>query len=614
MSGAYLCPIWKLSPGFFFVYWKEVPCSNAIRVEAFTIISDMYLAVANSRDASNNTETYTVVYKFDLNLDNFVAFQSLQVNRIVDIRHFTFKITDEVANFLVITSAGLIESNEVAEIRREGYSVIIIYKYVDEIFLPMQNILIEKPTQVLPHIWDNKEMVLLIASEIAPVQFYQYIGWKFTDSEIQEIPMAFETGVSSLRNYVNAKGDSIILLANSEHFGLTPNLFKIHFKVDEDPDLYQGILEWCEKSVTDLQGFDYERVLAELEAIQVQQEKILGDLVLNGPVTFVGQNVTLKKIVGDHVQDDSLEFSKEEHEKLIQIKKVVEEMEHKLMEIAEKIGKSMTKKDRDESLRSAEEREVTFDELQVKEIEAKSVNGVPVDLWAHSDQNLLVESLRAEQITVHGEVTMEQYKGIFEGALRSSGDQVIEYPLIGGRVQVDHLEIHESINENDIQAIVTALQQISTDQEEVSVDEVQVRHLHGLVNGNDFRELDRMILKSTGDQTIEGSFNLDNLVVGNSVEILGRVSGYNLANMITIAGDEEKELIFDKGVNFEKQPLFHDLHVKSRISSVNVRKNGGFDVLLKKSPHVQLMKGEVLFDEVKLMEPITLHVSKSSLV
>lgn len=613
ISGAFLCPIFKFSAGFLFEIWKEIPCSNAIRVEAFSIISDMYVAVANSRDAANNTETNTVVYKFDLNLDKFVAYQNILVNRIVDLRYFTFKISEQVTSFLVITSASLVDSNEVAEVRREGLSVIVIYAYVEELFLPLQNILIERPTQVLPHIWDNKEMVLLIASEVAPVRFYHYIGWKFEDTALAEAPSAFETGVSSMRNYVDAKGDSLVLLANSEHFGSTPNLFKFHFKVNSDPDLYQGILGWCDQSVSELQDFDYARVLDELTAIHEQQRGMLKELVLQRPLVLDGVNVTVERVVADRVEgDEVLERAAVENEKLRQIRELVEEMERKLVVMGEQMGGALTREQRDEVLRSAQAREVELDVLEVDEVVTQHVNGKPIDLWAHSDEDLLVGDLSAPALTVHGgALHMKAYEGVLASALRVKGDQEISFPLSGEGISVDHLSVSQSINDNDIQAITTVMRQMAEGRDEITVDEVEVGSLDGRVNGRDWREVDRVTLKSNGDQTIDGRFEVDELVAGSSAEILGTVGGHSLNRMIVIGGGggDEKELVIERSVNFENSALFHDLHVTGRMGSVKVRGKGGFDVLMKRWPHTQIMRGETQFDEVKLLEPITLHVS-----
>lgn len=613
ISGAFLCPIFKFSAGFLFEIWKEIPCSNAIRVEAFSIISDMYVAVANSRDAANNTETNTVVYKFDLNLDKFVAYQNILVNRIVDLRYFTFKISEQVTSFLVITSASLVDSNEVAEVRREGLSVIVIYAYVEELFLPLQNILIERPTQVLPHIWDNKEMVLLIASEVAPVRFYHYIGWKFEDTALAEAPSAFETGVSSMRNYVDAKGDSLVLLANSEHFGSTPNLFKFHFKVNSDPDLYQGILGWCDQSVSELQDFDYARVLDELTAIHEQQRGMLKELVLQRPLVLDGVNVTVERVVADRVEgDEVLERAAVENEKLRQIRELVEEMERKLVVMGEQMGGALTREQRDEVLRSAQAREVELDVLEVDEVVTQHVNGKPIDLWAHSDEDLLVGDLSAPALTVHGgALHMKAYEGVLASALRVNGDQEISFPLSGEGFSVDHLSVSQSINDNDIQAITTVMRQMAEGRDEITVDEVEVGSLDGRVNGRDWREVDRVTLKSNGDQTIDGRFEVDELVAGSSAEILGTVGGHSLNRMIVIGGGggDEKELVIERSVNFENSALFHDLHVTGRMGSVKVRGKGGFDVLMKRWPHTQIMRGETQFDEVKLLEPITLHVS-----
>lgn len=608
LSSSYICPILKYSAGSTFEIWSEISCSNAIRVEAFIILSDMYLAVANSRDRSNNTETYTIVYKYDLNQKIFVKFQEILVNRIVDIRHFTFKINGEVCNFLAITSATLIDSNEVAEIEAGGYSVIIIYKYEVEIFLPMQNIFVKGPTQVLPHIWENREMVLLVATEPGPVVFYHYIGWRFEDTRLAEMPSAFDTGVvSNLRNYVNAKGDSLIVLSNTEQFGTNPNLFKVHFKLDEDPDLYQGILKWCEDTVQELGNFDYDKVLADLEAIQAEQQKILKELVLNTSLVLNGENMTIDKIIADHIQNPTFHLKETEHHELEKVQEIMSIMEQKLIKINETIARSMTKADQEEKQRNAETRHISLDELEVNEIETELMNGITLDMWAHSDQNLFVETLEVEELTVQNLVQINQYDGVLEKALKISGDQILDFPVIGQDVNVNHLEVGESLNGNDIHAIDATLRQVSTDRHEISVDHVHVKNVQGLVNGKDFRELDATVLKSTGDQTINGWSNIDNIIVGNNAEIIGKVSGKSLSNLVTI-NEQEHALHFDKGVGFE-QAEFDDLHVRGRIGNIRVKRNGGFDLLLKRSNKTQFMRGETMFDSVRLLEPITLHVS-----
>lgn len=610
MSATYSCPIYKLSAGQFFDFWADLPCSNAVRVEAFVYLSDMYVAVANSKDPANKTETNSVIYKYDLNERKLVSFQTILVNRIVDIRYFTFKISGEVTQFLVITSASLIDSNEVAEVPRDGYSVVMIYKYAWEMFVPMQNIFVERPTHVLPHIWENKEMVLLIARENAPVEFYHYIGWKFYDTELHEISAAFELGVSSLRNYVNLKGDSLILVSNREQIGTSPNIFKAHFKLDEDPDLYQGIVMWCEDSIRELEGFDYEAILAQVDVIRGEQQRMKGDWVLNYNLILQGENVTVQKVLATTVHEHSFQAKEVEHGILQNIQEVAATMQEKLGTIGERIGRSMTIAEREEAQRIAADREIIVDELEVDEIETELINGVPVGLWAHTDQDLVVDTLKADQITVHGEVTFEKYDQILRSALKISGDQELDFSVTGEEVNVDHLEVRDTINGNDIQAITQALRQVSSDKDAISVDHVHVEDLHGLVNGIDWRELNGRVLKSNGDQTIDGWDHVENLVVGNNAEMLQLINGMSASTMVRIGDSQERDWQFNQGVNFA-DAHFHDLHVQERIGTIKVKKNGGFDILLKRSSQEQYLRNETLFEVVRLLEPITLRVSGS---
>lgn len=610
MSATYSCPIYRLSAGQVFDFWTDLPCSNAVRVEPFVYLSDMYVAVANSKDTANKTETYSVIYKYDLNEKKLVSFQTLLVNRIVDIRYFTFKISGEVTQFLVITSASLINSNDVADVPRDGYSVVMIYKYAWDMFVPMQNIFVERPTHVLPHIWENKEMVLLIARENAPVEFYHYIGWKFYDADLHDISAAFDLGVSSLRNYVNMKGDSLILVSNREQIGASPNIFRAHFKVDEDPDLYQGILDWCEDSIRELEGFDYDAILAQVDVIHGEQERVKDDWVLNYNLILQGENVTVDKVLATTVQEHSFQAKQVEHGILNNIQEVAATMEEKLQAIGERIGRSMTVAEREEAQRIAANREITIDELEVNEIETELINGVPVGLWAHTDQDLVVDTLKADQITVRGDVNFEKYEQILSSALKISGDQELDFLVMGENVNIDHLEVRDTINGNDIQAITHALQQVSSDRDAISVDHVHVEDLHGLVNGMDWRELNERVLKNNGDQTIDGWDHVENLVVGNNAEMLQLINGLSASTMVTIS-DQEREWRFDHGVNFV-DAHFHDLHVRDRIGTIKVKKNGGFDILLKRSSQEQYLRNETLFDVVRLLEPITLRVSKMS--
>lgn len=214
---------------------------------------------------------------------------------------------------------------------------------------------------------------------------------------------------------------------------------------------------------------------------------MLDDLVLSEPLTFEGKNVTLKSIIADYVEDKSFKKLHHDFTEMAKAQLLLEDIDVQMKAFQLVFDGAMTKDDRDGRERSARSKELAFDELQVQHIETRLVNGKPaVDLWAHSDEGLFVENLKADQITVHEAVNIEPYNKILQEALTKVGDQAIDYPIESEELSVDHLQVQKKINDNDIQAISAALEQMTRQSEEIVVDHVRVNNIQGLVNGKDF--------------------------------------------------------------------------------------------------------------------------------
>lgn len=139
------CPIYKWN-GLHFDLLDELPCTNAMRIEPFAIGSAIYIAVANHKDAHNETDIFSPVYQFNLETNKFVLFQRIQTHAAVDVKYFYIQHNHETQHFLVFANSYERQLNG-----KENYETqSVVYKFINEYFMPWQTISLYNVTQFLP--------------------------------------------------------------------------------------------------------------------------------------------------------------------------------------------------------------------------------------------------------------------------------------------------------------------------------------------------------------------------------------------------------------------------------------------------------------------------------
>lgn len=167
-----ICPIFQWTDSTFSLL-DRLPCANAWRIEPFLIGSDIYIAIANNKNAfskyfipsrandhvvlivsfflPDDMDTYSFLYKFDIHRQKFKLAQKIKTFGATDLKFFHLINNLKNENFLIIANQyeDQIESNarEMDSIKSNA----VIYKFNDEHFIPMQSIQFETPIkQFLP--------------------------------------------------------------------------------------------------------------------------------------------------------------------------------------------------------------------------------------------------------------------------------------------------------------------------------------------------------------------------------------------------------------------------------------------------------------------------------
>lgn len=139
-----LCPIYKWS-GFNFDVIDELPCQNAVSLEPFTVLSNLFIAVANYDDNLGGTKTYSSIYKYNENLGKFVYYQPIRTQAVLDIKYFNFEKNNLKEHFLFVANS--FEKDENGLKNYDTFSV--VYKYVNGNFTPFQSIKFNKISKVM---------------------------------------------------------------------------------------------------------------------------------------------------------------------------------------------------------------------------------------------------------------------------------------------------------------------------------------------------------------------------------------------------------------------------------------------------------------------------------
>lgn len=164
-----------------------------------------------------NHETYCKLYEFNANENKFILKQNIKSYGAIDIKHFHINDGSVNEHYLIVANTKFEGSKSMA----------VIFHFDHGKFVPVQVLDFETAiTQFLPVVvskqgsclfqkfflfmqfliffleqTENKEFVLLIASQHAPIQSYQFDSWKFVKTSVSFTGGAFGRGVSRMRTH-----------------------------------------------------------------------------------------------------------------------------------------------------------------------------------------------------------------------------------------------------------------------------------------------------------------------------------------------------------------------------------------------------------------------------
>lgn len=188
------------------------------------------------------------------------------------------------------------------------------------------------------------------------------------------------------------------------------------------------------------------------------------------------------------------------------------------------------------------------------------------------------------------------------------GTLVVHDKLKAARINgIDSLQpVYESINASQVLVSEEFKEAPGIDpmMEQLSVQELQ---LEGKLNGHNWTQLLKQTLKRRDQevQFIKAPVDISNLkaeaVVVNSKEINDR----SLSQLISIDGGD---YIVQQEVQFAQPVEVNQLLINERLNHIHVDRQR-FDVLLHQANHTQVIVGAKRFENVRVLEPVSIAVS-----
>lgn len=138
------------------------------------------------------------------------------------------------------------------------------------------------------------------------------------------------------------------------------------------------------------------------------------------------------------------------------------------------------------------------------------------------------------------------------------------------------------------------------------IDVMNVDHLMitGTLNNISWSDLQLNTLKKTGQQFLKAPVKIQNLKSDSMFVISGIVNGQSLSKLVRT---DIGSFVVNQDVQFSQPIYAKNLTINDRLNNIHVLQNK-LDVLLVNSDRVQQMTGKKTFENVRLLEPVTISV------
>ncbi|XP_018568702.1 uncharacterized protein LOC108908983 [Anoplophora glabripennis] len=592
-------PIYKWQ-GRHFDLIQFIGTAGVRKVSHFSVEGVHFLAVANSK--SDDAETYSEIFKYDVEREMFLPFQRIRTYGCRDIKAFKIPLEEEEEeHFLVVANTG-----------EEGYDEVkynapsIIYKYVEDYFIPFQSLQIRDVTG-LESVTVKGGEVVLFAATTNGIKCFHYNGWHFVESQIESKDEATLSPIKAMHFY-EYRDKSLAVIVNEQNKGSSVNVFEIGFSSrNELKTVYKEMLMWCLDKKKSIEGMDETDIL---------EASPRGDI----PVAS---------------QNKSENFENQKVEGLVEFyMKELDDIEAKLSELFKMKDKEEEVIDRDIRVNQL----ILNKDAFVTSIQTDSINDFERDLFENVldiDKGFETDSMEFTILSLEDTISPQTINGFpTDSALHKSGLANVDNLLVDGVVEfLSGFNVEKNINNMTISKSNTLLSKGDQNFQDFSVTNVEINQLVSeflnlantsaqntkninklkelnvknltiidLVNDVDLATLEKYALKVSGTQNITKKYSF-NKIEADNLDANTLSNRKLLDDFVAITPGKRR---VNKDVKFAEELVVNNLKASKYLDNIPV-KNGKLDILQRNSTERQYISGVKSFENLELLNPIQIR-------
>ncbi|XP_044255131.1 uncharacterized protein LOC123005441 [Tribolium madens] len=584
---------------------QNIASKGTRKITPFKVDHVNFLAIANFRDNQGNTRVYSEIHKYDYHLEKYVLYQSILTKACSDIKVFTLSQDDHKKDTFLIV-ANFYDKDSDGNINYATDS--IIYKYVDNYFIPFQTFRLNGIQQWLPIQGEDDEFALIATSAFDGLKYFQYDGWSFSETVQKTVDLVRSAGIKSIR-FAKFNNSYALVVSSKNNKGKTANIFRLEFThLNVVNEIYADMSTWCDSGLAKIEemvnGDVFDEVLGEAERADIDEEKENTEIQnLNSQIDSLNSLLDQLNVFHkpEQISAEVIIFNNSTFIQNLVTDKINNFETNKLLEntLNIELGFDLG--------------EVSFVSLITDEsLKAHAINARDPQTLLHTSDNLNLTNLKVQGnlsapkgIKVEGKLNNMSINN--KSLLLKSGDQNFSQPLVLQEAEINKITA-KSLNGQDLANLRTPTQEpIISHLETLKVKNLTIG---GYINNVDVPTLDKYALKKSGNQQITSEFIFDE-IQGKNLEVFGEISGKKVSDLISANSGNyslNSEIIF-------KNDLFvDDLEVSKSLDGIEVF-DGKLDILLKDSREEQEITGAKIFDDVIIYHAINFqgHVKSKNL-
>lgn len=551
---------------------------------------------------SGSTETFSAIYKYNVDIEQFVSFQNISSYGAVDIKHFVFEHNNIRQNFIAIANS--VELSYDGSKSSEAFS--IIYKFVDTQFVPFQRLDFYAIRQFLPVTGSNNEFCLLVACENHAIEVYQYDGWKFKKSTSYQTGDAFGKGISKMRT-VALNGTTAVVIANQLLFNEHVNIFIPKYLLKNPvKSIHTSMFKWCESKLANGRVKRAKELSLQLQDLPKVTDKFIH--FTNG-VQF--RNLTVRNLTTKSVTTPDGRLDKKYFESVNKLKLKFDKINEKIKKLEKSIAKDSNRSKFGNATLGIERDELPVHTIEVENlvlennVEVEYFNGHPISDLLHTNDNITVNTLTADTVIVKRGINVgNTINGVIfddSNILLPDGNQTLDGEFEVNKLFVNNFRANKV---NNISTDAPPLEPRFYD-ETLYYKNIIVNNLtlNGLINNISLDHFVENTLKTSGNQTITAPVYIRNLTTQN-VYTESTISGVNVSDIVR--NEEGASFDIDQDIQFTQGIEGNELYVRDRINNIKII-NNKFDALLIDSPEEQVITGYKIFENVTFVEQMQIY-------